>query len=90
MVADLYAACEGSESVVVLTEWPEFAEADFARVASVLGAAVGVTAALGSGLELSESDQRRAGRPAIVDARNLLDSAAVTTAGCRYEGIGRR
>jgi UDPglucose 6-dehydrogenase len=90
VAADLYAACEGSESVVVLTEWPEFAEADFARVASVLGAPVGAAAALRSGLDVSESDQRRAGRPAIVDARNLLDSAAVTTAGCRYEGIGRR
>lgn len=90
VAADLYAACEGSASVVVLTEWPEFAGADFTRVASVLGAPVGVTAALRSGFDLSESDQRRSGRPAIVDARNLLDSAAVTTAGCRYEGIGRR
>ncbi|MDQ2724740.1 MAG: UDP-glucose/GDP-mannose dehydrogenase family protein [Actinomycetota bacterium] len=90
VVADLYAACEGSECVVVLTEWPEFAMADFTRVASVLGAPIGVTAPLRSGLDLSEHDQRRTGRPAIIDARNLLDSASVTTAGCRYEGIGRR
>lgn len=90
IVADLYAACEGSQAVVVLTEWPEFADADFTRVASVLGAPVGATAAPRSGLEVSESDQRRPGRPAIVDARNLLDPAVVTTAGCRYEGIGRR
>lgn len=29
------------------------------------------------------------GRGAVIDARNLLDPVAVTTAGCRYEGIGR-
>ncbi|MDQ6839389.1 MAG: UDP-glucose/GDP-mannose dehydrogenase family protein [Actinomycetota bacterium] len=89
VVTDLYAACEGSESLVVLTEWPEFADADFARVASVLGTPVGAAAAL-SGVDVSELDQRRGARAAVVDARNLLDPAAVTTAGCRYEGIGRR
>jgi UDPglucose 6-dehydrogenase len=90
VVADLYAACEGSESIVVLTEWPEFAAADFTRVASVLGAPVTAATVPRSGLDVAEDDQRRAGRPAIVDARNLLNPVGVTTAGCRYEGIGRR
>ena len=29
-------------------------------------------------------------RPAIVDARNLLDSAALRRAGFAYQGIGRQ
>jgi UDPglucose 6-dehydrogenase len=33
---DPYTACEGAEALVVLTEWPEFRDADFAKVASLL------------------------------------------------------
>lgn len=90
VVTDLYAACVGSASLVVLTEWPEFADADFNVVASVLGAPVAAATGLRIGVVVSESDQRPAGRPAVVDARNLLDPAVVTTSGCHYEGIGRR
>jgi UDPglucose 6-dehydrogenase len=34
--ADPYTACEGANVLVVLTEWPEFREADFAKVASLM------------------------------------------------------
>jgi UDPglucose 6-dehydrogenase len=34
--ADPYTACEGAEALVVLTEWPEFQEADFAKIASLM------------------------------------------------------
>jgi UDPglucose 6-dehydrogenase len=33
---DPYTTCEGTEALVVLTEWPEFREADFAKVASLM------------------------------------------------------
>jgi UDPglucose 6-dehydrogenase len=36
LVADPYAACEGSAAVVVLTEWDEFRSVDFAKVAEAL------------------------------------------------------
>ena len=34
--ADPYSACEGAEALVVLTEWPEFREVDFGKVASLM------------------------------------------------------
>ena len=37
--ADPYAACEGAEALVVLTEWDEFRWLDFDKVASVMAAA---------------------------------------------------
>ncbi|MDQ3737774.1 MAG: UDP binding domain-containing protein, partial [Actinomycetota bacterium] len=60
-------ACSGVDAVVVLTEWPEFAELDLDRLASIV-----------------------AGRASVVDARNLLDPAAVRAAGLTYVGVGRR
>ncbi|HET9443410.1 MAG TPA: UDP-glucose/GDP-mannose dehydrogenase family protein [Acidimicrobiales bacterium] len=62
---DPYAACEGAEVLVVLTEWDEFRWVDLAKVASVMA-------------------ERR-----VVDARNLLDAAAVRRHGFTYEGLGR-
>jgi UDPglucose 6-dehydrogenase len=37
MCADPYTACEDADALVVLTEWPEFAELDFPKVAAVMG-----------------------------------------------------
>jgi len=33
---DLYAACDGADAVLVLTEWPEFAAADLSRIRALL------------------------------------------------------
>ena len=33
-----YAACEGADALVVLTEWPEFGRVDLDRVAEALSA----------------------------------------------------
>jgi len=33
---DLYEVCQGADLLVIATEWPEFAEADFGRVASAM------------------------------------------------------
>lgn len=41
---DAYAACEGASVLVVLTEWPEFAELDFDKVATCMAAPVVVDA----------------------------------------------
>jgi len=65
VVADPYAACEGAEVLVVLTEWDEFRRLDFSKVDAALAA------------------------PNMVDARNLLDPAAMRRHGFNYEGIGR-
>jgi UDPglucose 6-dehydrogenase len=62
---DPYAACEGADVLVVLTEWDEFRWLDFEKV---------------GGLMVS----RR-----VVDARNLLDPAAVRRRGFLYDGVGR-
>ena len=35
-VNDAYEGCEGADSVVVLTEWPEFAHLDFSRIRGLL------------------------------------------------------
>jgi UDPglucose 6-dehydrogenase len=34
--ADPYTACEDAEALVVLTEWPEFCEVDFAKIVSLM------------------------------------------------------
>ncbi|MCU1448952.1 MAG: ugd [Acidimicrobiales bacterium] len=62
---DPYAACEGADVLVVLTEWDEFRWLDFEKVGGLM-----VT--------------RR-----VVDARNLLDPAAVRRRGFLYDGVGR-
>jgi UDPglucose 6-dehydrogenase len=62
---DAYAAVEGAEVLVVLTEWDEFKWLDMNKVKELM---VG---------------------PRIVDARNLLDRAAVLRRGFAYQGIGR-
>jgi UDPglucose 6-dehydrogenase len=63
VMGNLYAPCTGADVLVVLTEWPEFARADFGRIGWLLA------------------------RPAIVDARNVLDPAALP--GFSYGGVGR-
>jgi len=35
---DPYAACQGADALVVLTEWPEFGRTDLDRVADALNA----------------------------------------------------
>ena len=62
---DPYAACEGAEVLVVLTEWDDFKWYDFDKVGETMAA-------------------RR-----VVDARNLLDRAALARRGFSYRGIGR-
>jgi UDPglucose 6-dehydrogenase len=65
LVEDPYAAVEGAEVLVVLTEWDEFRWLDIDKVAELMAA-------------------RR-----VVDARNLLDRAALARRGFEYRGIGR-
>jgi UDPglucose 6-dehydrogenase len=65
VVDDAYAAAEGAEAVVVLTEWDDFRWLDFDKVNEVMASA------------------------RVVDARNLLDRAALRRRGFAYEGLGR-
>ena len=65
VVDDPYAAVEGAEVLVVLTEWDEFRWLDVDKLA-----------------ELMASKK-------VVDARNLLDRAALTRRGFDYRGVGR-
>jgi UDPglucose 6-dehydrogenase len=65
VVDDPYAAVEGAEVLVVLTEWDEFRWLDIDKVAELMAA------------------------KKVVDARNLLDRAALTRRGFEYLGIGR-
>jgi len=65
LAADAYAACEGADTVALLTEWDEFRWLDFDKVRGLLN------------------------HPAIVDARNLLDPAALRRRGFAYFAIGR-
>ncbi len=65
VVDDPYAAVEGAEVLVVLTEWDEFRWLDIDKVADLMA-------------------HRR-----VVDARNLLDRAALIRRGFAYRGIGR-
>jgi UDPglucose 6-dehydrogenase len=65
VVEDPYAAVEGAEVLVVLTEWDEFRWLDIDKVAELMAA------------------------KKVVDARNLLDRAALTRRGFAFRGIGR-
>ena len=65
VVDDPYAAVEGAEVLVVLTEWDEFRWLDIDKVADLMAS------------------------KKVVDARNLLDRAALTRRGFEYLGIGR-
>ncbi|MTD15663.1 nucleotide sugar dehydrogenase [Nakamurella sp. YIM 132087] len=65
VVADPIEAAEGAEVLVVLTEWPQFAEVDLEVARAVSAGDV------------------------IVDARNLLDTAAAVGAGWTVVGVGR-
>jgi UDPglucose 6-dehydrogenase len=65
VVDDPYAAVEGAEVLVVLTEWDEFRWLDVDKVAGLMAARN------------------------VVDARNLLDRAALARRGFEYRGIGR-
>ena len=62
---DPYAACEGAEVLVVLTEWEELRWVDFVKVRELLA------------------------QPCVVDARNVLDPAALRRLGFDYTGTGR-
>ena len=65
VVGDAYAACDGAEVLVVLTEWDEFKWLDLDKVKELLAT------------------------PAVVDARNLLDRAALLRRGFTYRAVGR-
>lgn len=60
-----YAAADRSDAVVIVTEWQEYRDLDFSRLAGLM-----------------------AGR-LVLDGRNCLSPDSVTSAGLRYEGIGR-
>jgi nucleotide sugar dehydrogenase len=63
--ADPYESSERADAVVLVTDWPEFLDLDFARLREVMRGDL------------------------FLDARNMFDNSAVTSAGLRYEGIGR-
>ncbi len=65
MASDPAAAADGADAVVIVTEWPELTEVDWAAVAASMRT------------------------PVLIDGRNFLDPACMTSAGFRYEGIGR-
>ncbi|HNQ98812.1 MAG TPA: UDP-glucose/GDP-mannose dehydrogenase family protein [Trueperaceae bacterium] len=56
---------DGCDAIVVVTEWPQYRQVDFAALARVMRGDL------------------------LLDARNLLQPAAVTAAGLNYVGIGR-
>ncbi|KFU75920.1 UDPglucose 6-dehydrogenase [Amycolatopsis lurida] len=64
VVDDPYLVAKDAAALVVLTEWPEFRELDWERLAAATERAV------------------------VVDARNLLDPAAVGEAGFTHMGLG--
>ncbi len=64
VVDDPYLVAKDATALVVLTEWSEFRELDWSRLATT------------------------AERAAVVDARNLLDPAAVAEAGFAHTGLG--
>jgi UDPglucose 6-dehydrogenase len=66
VVDDPYAAVEGAEVLVVLTEWDEFRWLDVDKMAELMAA------------------------KRVVDARNLLDRAALARRGFAYRGVGRQ
>jgi UDPglucose 6-dehydrogenase len=59
------AAAMGADAVVLVTEWPQLADVDWAAVATTMRTRV------------------------LIDGRNMLDPAALRTAGFIVEGIGR-
>ena len=65
-MSDAYAACQGAAALVVATEWEEFRQLDFDRIAQVMA------------------------QPHVVDARNMLDPAALERLGFTYSGLGLR
>ena len=66
VASDAYAACDGAQVLVVLTEWEELRWADFDKVRELLA------------------------RPYVVDARNVLDPAALRRLGFVYTAMGRQ
>jgi UDPglucose 6-dehydrogenase len=62
---DPYEACRRAAVLAVLTEWDQFRELDFERVAGLMR------------------------NTAVVDARNILDPAALRRCGFAYQGVGR-
>ena len=65
-MSDAYAACRGAAALVVATEWDEFRQLDFDRIAQVMA------------------------QHHVVDARNMLDPAALERLGFTYSGLGLR
>ena len=65
-MSDAYAACQGAAALVVATEWDEFRQLDFDRIAQVMA------------------------QHHVVDARNMLDPAALERLGFTYSGLGLR
>jgi UDPglucose 6-dehydrogenase len=59
-----YEVCDDAHALLVLTEWPEFAQLDWRRVREMLKL------------------------PIVLDGKNLLDPAAVGSAGLHYFGVG--
>ena len=66
VMGDVYAACERASALVVATEWDEFRQLDFERIAQIMA------------------------RRHVVDARNMLDRAALERLGFTYSGLGLR
>src|SRR6185437_12388152 len=66
LCADPYEACRDAAVTVLLTEWGELRDLDFAKVHDLMA------------------------HPVVVDARNLLDPAALRRVGFAYTGVGRR
>ena len=66
VMGDAYEACQDAAALVVATEWDEFRQLDFDRIAQVMA------------------------QPHVVDARNVLDPAALERLGFTYSGLGLR
>ena len=66
VMGDAYEACQDAAALVVATEWDEFRQLDFDRIAQVMA------------------------QPYVVDARNVLDPAALERLGFTYSGLGLR
>ena len=66
VMGDAYEACQDAAALVVATDWDEFRQLDFDRIARVMA------------------------QPHVVDARNMLDPAALERLGFTYSGLGLR
>ncbi len=64
VMGDAYEACQDASALVVATDWNEFRQLDFDRIAQVMA------------------------QPHVVDARNMLDRAALERSGFTYSGVG--